>query len=347
MSKLPFKRFVVSLLLFNKSIPFVVEKLKGFGYFSTDDEVSEIFSEVRTILPESIREIVNNGNIFDLSNETHIQWLNHFEVFEIYDYINRCSQNIQDPPPYFKWCADCLWIHEHKDIMCLVNILLYNNESYDCISDIISFKYKKKIGVEALKLYHSIFWTTESVTAKDALKYCIPFRENALILRQFRSGDAEIEKMSIDECDGMELPVVFHDSNYIKWKIGYHDVKIPSVKDFMEEVKKDSFFKYKETMAMTHSAEYEEEDGSNDKLGAFNSTKSYYRNVEENRAKQVQKWLDVFLKADKSIPPEPAKNDDFFDKMAQVELEFDECEESIVRIDDVPNIMEDIKGDLK
>ena len=348
MRKVPFKRFIMTFLLFNKDISFVIKKLSEFHYHINADEVSDIFSELRESLPEKYKDHVEKKMIFDVNDPGHVEWLKHFGVFEFYDFTVRNSKTREeDAPNYFKWCNECMWIHGYKDVMALINILLFNDESYESISDIITFKYKKKIGVDALKLYNNMFWDIDGISAKEALYFCLPFRNNALIVRKARGGD-EIEFSSNDEKDdGSDVPFTFHDSSYIKWKVGYRNIEVPTTRDFLEKVKQDSYFKYYESMNMTQSIEIEEEEGSNDKIGAFNSTKSRRRNVEEQRAKMSKQWLDMYLKANSSLPLDGGeKEESFFERMNQLELDFSETNEKLASIDDMRDVLNDISGDI-
>lgn len=347
MKKVPFWRFVVTFIFFNKDIPYVVEKLKSFGYYTTDEEMSSFFSTLKKILPESITDMLKNRVAFNLNEESHVEWLKHFGVFEYYDYIIRNKDlKKEDKPDYFKWCEDCLWVHKHRDVMTLMNILLFNKEPLDDISKIIMFKYQKKIGVKTIELYQSMFWDMESMTAKEALYYCLPFRENALVIKKIRGGaGTAVGSFDDNSHDGSDVPFNFHTTDYVKWKIGYHDVSVPTSRDFFENVKKDSYFKYYEVMNMAQSIESEEESGSNEKLGEFSSNKTKRRNVEEQRAKLSKHWLDIFIKAENAMPGDPQEKDDFFKKMRQLELEFAD-DEKIASIDDMPNVEKDIKGDI-
>ena len=345
MSKVPFRRFITTFLLFNKNINFIVEKLNSFGYQVSDKEISEIFSELKNTLPEKYKKILEDRGIFNPTDPSQAEWLKQLGVFEYYDYIVRKKDNPNDPPRYFKWCEDCMWVHAYKDVMVIVNILLFNREDLESISKIISYKYRKKIGIEALELYKKVFWDVDSLTAKEAFHYCIPFRNNALIVRKLRSGnEAEAVNPDSEDNDGSDVPFTFHDTSYIKWKIGYRDVEVPAPSDFLEKIKQDSYFKYYEAMNMTQSLEIEEESGSNDKIGAFDSTKKRRRNVEEQRAKMAKHWMDIYLKAHGSMPSNDNAKENFFDKMNQLELQFEE--EKIARIDDMPEVMDDIKGDI-
>jgi len=346
MNKIPFWRFIVTFILFNKDVPFIVDKLRSFGYNITSDSVSNIFTTLKKTLPESLSKILQEGRIFDINNDSNVQWLKHFGVFEYYDFIIR-NKDIkkEDAPDYFKWCEDCLWVHQYKDVMTLMNILIFNGESNEDISKIVMFKYKKKIGSDAIDLYKNMFWDCLSITAKEALFYCIPFQNSALVVRKLR-GEVEIERIDNEAHDGSDVPFTFHDTNYIKWKIGYRDISVPTSRDFMERVKQDSYFKYYEAMNMSQSIESEEETGNNEKIGEFSSTKTIKRNVEEQRAKISKHWLDIYIKAENAMPGENGQGkDDFFDKMNQLEFDFEE-DEKISKIEDMPDVMGDIKGDI-
>src|SRR5271157_732191 len=334
MNKPPFKKFIIVFLFLNKSVSFITDKLKSFGYFVNDEQISFIFNEIRSILPPSITELLNSGGILDIKNETHKQWLNQFEIFEFYDYIlNRDTE--KNPPLYFKWCNDCLWIHEYKDVMSLINILLFNKETIKEIVDIVSVKYKKKISDETLLLYKKMFWDTNDMNAKDALYFCIPFKNNTLIIKNLKAGGSEIQINNDAATDGSEVDFVFHDSNYIKWKIGYKQIEIPGAKDFIEQIKKDSFYKYYETMNMNQSVETEDEEGYNAKFGEFTRKLTKHRNVEEQRAKLIKNWIDIYLKANEAVPTTGSETKDFFNKMQELELDFGESdEEKIVNIKD-------------
>lgn len=347
MNKIPFKKFIITLLFCGKDVEEIVTKLRTFNYEISADEVSSIFSDMRDVLPERIREMIENRELLRADEDSHAQWLQRFGVIEIYDYIIRGSKDIEDKPNYFRWCEDCVWAHTYKDVMSLINIFLFNGEDIKSISEIIMVKYKKKIGVDALQLYQQIFWETDNLTAKDALKYCVPFRNNALIIRQFRSGTSEIEMRDISNAshDGCEVPFNFHDSEYIKWKIGCK-VTAPTPKDFLEKVQTDSVFKYYEAMNMAQSIEIEETTGSNDIVGAFENTKSKRRNVEEMRVKIAKDWLSLYVRAKDNMPDGGNNADDFFKKMRELELGFDDCNEQIANIDDLPDVRDDIAGDM-
>ena len=342
MSKVPFQNFIVALLFLSKSIPYIIEKLKTFRYHITDAEVSEIFDDLKTILPDSLRNHIVAGNSLDIHDDTHIQWLKQLNVFEIYDYMVRSKT--PDPPEYFKWMEDILWAHGHEDVMTLINILLYNNEDKASISKIISFKYRRKIGIDALILYEMVFWNSKAITSKEAMYHCIPFRNNTAVVRNMRSGGTAVGTFDDSSTTGSDVDFLFHDNDYIKWKIGYKEVEVPGARDFFEGVKKDSYFKYYEVMNMMQSVDTIDEEGQNDKIGAYESHKISRRNVEEQKAKLSKMWLAMYMLANESAP-EGAEKKKFFEELDQVSLDFNN-NDKIVTIDSIPEALDDIKGDM-
>ena len=360
MSNIPFRKFIIMFLFFNKDIAFIINKLKSFGCYTDEKEVIGVFNDIKTILPENIKQLLDDGIKLDATDAVHVQWLKHYEVFEFYDYLCRKDDALDVDPVYFKWCDDCIWIHNYKDVVALINIFLYNNEPLDSVSKIVKFKYNKKIGVDALKLYTSIFWDCQNLTAKDAWHYCLPFRNNVAILRTFRNGEKEISMMDdnspIEGVDGCDMPVTFHDAKYIKWKIGYKDnLEVPDIKDFMQKVMVDSMYKYEEVMMMTSSDERENEHGIVAIRGENGQTcsvpvdkkKKTYRNVEENRARLAKSWTDMVIKAHNAMPVEGSNDSKkFLEEMKKYEIDYEEPEEKMVSIDEVPGMLSDIKGDM-
>ena len=346
LTKIPFERFIITWLLLGKDIDYIIGKLKELWYHIEEDEVSSVFEALKNILPEKLKEIIESDALrVDLNNEEHLQWLEHFKIKDFCEWIFKKNNKSIEQPDFFKWYRDCMWIHNYRDVITLVNILMFNGEPLESISDIISFKYKKKIGIETLKIHQMIFWDCSVISAKEALYHCIPFRKNVLIVKNLRSANiTEIVKLDQDSDDGSDVSFVFHDSNYIKWKIGYKAIKVPEVKDFLEDVKRDSYFKYYEAMNMTQSAEVEEESGENDKIGSFESKKVKLRNVEEQKARSMKHWVDLYVKADKAIPDGGPVDDDFFDKMDQLSLDFEETK--LADISDNPDMFDDIKSDM-
>ena len=347
MNRIPFRKFIITLLVCGKTVNDIVQRLRSFNYYTTPDDVANIFSDIRNVVPPSINELFDVRQLLRVDDETHMQWLKHFGIFEVYDYIIRGNNNVENPPGYFKWVKDCVWAHTHKDVMSLINIFLFNEEPLDTISDVIYVKYKKKIGVDALKLYSEIYWDTTNMSAKEALICCLPFQHNALIIRQFRSGNAELEMNNINSeaHDGCDVPFNFHDSEYIKWKVGYKQFEAPTPKDFLEKIQVDSMYKYYEAMNMACSIEIEEEEGTND-MGSFDNRKTRRRNVEEQRVKIAKQWLDLYIKAKEHMPGDKDTEKSFFEKMKELELNFDDTNEKIAQIEDMPDVADDIKGDM-
>jgi hypothetical protein len=352
MHKIPFKKFIFVYLLRNRTIQQIIDKLNKFGCHISEEEVSSVFSELLFMLPESLKNKTENMIEFNISNEEDGELLKKIGIYKFFNFLdNRNDENKKEN--YFKWFDDCLWILNHEDTMSLINIFLFNEEPLESICTIIKYRYKKTITTDALGLYKEYFWDCNDMTAKEALYYCKPFRDNTLIVKTIASGADELEVSALSndpetltEEDGSSTNFVFHDSSYIKWKIGYKKLHVPDTKDFMEQIKRDSYFKYYEVMNMNRSIEVDEEDGMNDKIGSYNNKKIRRRNVEEQRVKNAKQWMDMFIKADSSIPTENESEDEktFFEKMNGMELEFEE--EKIMNISENQDMLNDVKGDM-
>ena len=337
---MPFKLMVKTYLFLGESLHGVIERLNKFGFSAKEEDISIVFEEMKSIVSPSICGKLNDKISIDpYVNEEEKAWLEHDGLFEFFDFVKRRKQNLEAVPQYFKWFNDCLWILSDVEVTTIVNILLFNGDKHETISDLISCKYKKKIGMEALSRYVSIFWNCELSNSKDVLYFYPSFKENALIFKS-----SEVKKFDSSN-DGIDEEVVFNDSNYIKWKIGYKKIEPPSADDFLEQIKMDSMFKYYEAMHMTKSVEEETEMGSNDKVGAFDSVKTKRRNVEENRIKLAKEWVALYLRAHKAKSPVGITADeDIFKKMEALEIKFDD--EKLALITDNPQLMEDIKNDM-
>jgi hypothetical protein len=343
----PFKRFVQTYLFCGEKLPSIIEKLSGFEFNSTETDLFPLLEEIKAPLPEALAKKMNDCMPFNpYTSEQEKQWLEQIGLFEFFDFVIRRKQPLTEIPPYFKWFNDCLWILAYKEITCIVNIFLFNNESLDSISDIIMCKYKKKIGIEALERYKTIFWDTSAINAKDALYFYRGFRDNTLIVRIKSGHDTEIEHWDSVANDGSDTPIAFHDSNYIKWKIGYKKLNIPTADGFLDQVMQDSYFKYYEAMNMIRSMEEETEEGMNDKIGMFHSTKKIRKNVEEQKAKAAKAWLEMFIRTNRGKVTKPTGEgaDDVFNRMSKIPMEFDT--EKLMSIDDNPQIIEDIRKDI-
>lgn len=331
---IPYKRFIISLLFFSKDVKYILEKIKSFNYHVEDQWIIDIFNEIKAVLPPAIVEMLDNKQIVK-----DPEWLKYYGIYELFDYfINK------DKSEYCKWFDDCMWVINNKDVMILINILLFNNEPYESISNIIQFKFKKKLGIDMIGLYQKIFWDCTDMNAKDAFLYCIPFRDSSLIIRELTSGETEIEYPTADnQCD---VPVTFHDINYIKWRIGYKKINPISTKEFLEQVKTDSMYKYYEAMHMNRCAESEDENIDSTLYGHTTTFRNRYKNVEEVKAKLAKQWIDLYMKAEERVPTGVNENDEFFERMNQVSLEFSDNKETISLIDEHKDILEDIKGDI-
>ena len=339
----PFKNFIITLLLLGKDTTFISNRLNTFKYHIKESDIVDALTEVRGVLPVNIRDIVSNNMPLMIDNPTHVEWLKQLKVFELYDFMVRGNSVRENRPKHFKQCEDCVNIHKYNDIMTLVNILMYNRESYDSISSVLDFKYKMQVSGEALKLYSRIFWHTDGLNAKDAMYFCKPFRSNTAIVINPKTDQAAMDSPNGEGDNSNVSSVVFFDNDYIKWKIGYKNITAKTTSDFLKEVKQDCMFKYQESMSMAKSVESSSEDGTND-MGPFNSLRVTRKNVEEQKARLAKQWIDLFIKVESAIPDETDDNE-FFEKMNKLELEFND-DDKIVRSTDIPGLLNDIAKDM-
>lgn len=334
--RVPFRRFVLAFALLGENFGQITVRMRQYGYNASEDCMQEILDSIT--LPPRLKEKVESN--VPLSVKDDKVWLEQLGVHSFCDFIMNRKKNIGRP--YFKWFEDCLWILSGQDTAGLVNIFLFNNEPLDSISNIILFKYKKKISTSALRLYQNIFWDTASLSAKDVLISVKWMKTNTLIVKRIATADMQEGALGEEQTDGSNLSPVFQDSDYVKWKIGYGEVKIPKPNDFLDSVMKDSYFKYQEAMGMTQSAETQEEAGTNEKLGQFGVTTIKRRNVEEHRIKNMKAWFDLYLKASNNKKAEGDSDDDFFKNMRELSIDFGD--EKLAEVDD--EMMNDIKDDL-
>jgi hypothetical protein len=354
----PFKKFIQAHYFAGQPVHNTIGICGIYGYLTTTGEVSKYYAEISDILPQALQDLMANGGHFDSTNDSHSQWLKHFGVFEVYDYMSRRKIKMDDTPAYFKWIEDILWMNKLPDVQTVVNILMFNGEPDHTISGIISFKYKRKVGVDALRLHRELFWNCLILDAKSALYYCKNFHSSALVIRQITSGTCvlntseELEKAitsiaSGDEYgdDGNNVGVVFQDPEYIKWKIGVPDAKVPDTREFLEEVKKSSIFKFREASMISQSIEVEEKKGNNAALGDFNETITKKRNTEERRSRMMKEYLDMFIKAEKAMPEKKDDTENFFQRLDQLEMNFGG--ERLAVATDQKDLFADIVGDVR
>ena len=100
MSKVPFRRFITTFLLFNKDIKFIVDKLYSFGYYITDKEVEDHFEKLKKSLAvrlkseAAIKFCKENNLIYKISD---VKMLSEKEIKELHDkkiikFTNRYEQ---------------------------------------------------------------------------------------------------------------------------------------------------------------------------------------------------------------------------------------------------------------
>ena len=340
--RVPFKRFILAFALFGENYGQIILRLKEYGYTASEDCMQRILTEAMNILPPKVKDKVNSNTPISIKEDK--KWLEQLDVYDFCDFLmNRKDVDIEKPP-YFKWYEHCIWILSNRDILGLVNIFLFNGESPGSISGIISYKYRKKISIDALELYRKIFWDTNSLSAQDVLKSAQWMKDNTLIMKTITTANTQSKGYKDEADDGSSVIPIFQDSNYIKWKIGYKkDIVVPGPNDFLDSVMKDSYFKYQEVMSMTQSIETEEDSGTNME-GAFSSNKVKRRNVEEMKLKQAKGWVDMFTRASGSKKVDIKEDDEvgFFKKMKVMPIDFET--EKLAEVNE--DMLKDIQADM-
>jgi hypothetical protein len=347
--KIPFIKYIINQIFSNKNIQNISEDLGKKHYFITTDEVNEVFKDVLETSSPAIRECLSNRQLLDIENDAHADVLRHYGIYDLYEYSNLGTVAIEDAPKTVKWFEGINWILEYEDVMALVNIFLFNEEPLLSISSVLQFKYKKKISVKALEMYQSIYWDTSLISGKEALRYCKSLRNSSYVVRRFADGELEVihkEKKNPESSNGYEEPSYMMDTNYIKWKIGYKkDIEIPSTKDFLSSVKMDAMYKYQEALHMEKSIEVDTEEGVGFEGNTIDLTKTKRKNVEAERARLMKNYLDLFIKADDKMPDDNADEENFFKNLEQINMTFVN-KEKIINIEERPDILDDIKGDM-
>ena len=328
---------VESALLMGFRFPAIMTQLREFDFHCTEDDLSPILDAMKQAMPGRTMKSFEACERFDLVSDRF--WYDMYGAYEFADfYLNRKIKKEE----YFKWMADCYWILHNREVATLVHIFMFNADDDDSISGFIMTKFKKKVGVDALALYRKLFWDCAHLDAKSACYYYTKFRDDAIIVRNRANGLSEVG-MVLSQEDGSDVPLVFNDSNYIRWKMGDKNVEVPSANEFVKRVMRDAYYKYEEAMAMTQSIEEMSESGTN-QFGPVSLDRTVRRNVEEHRIKAAKAWMDIYFKASSHIKTKGSDEEDFFKRMSEISIKFDE--EKILPITEAPQMLEDIKGDM-
>jgi hypothetical protein len=332
----PFYKYIINSIFLNKDIQYICDDLAKKHLIVSAEEVGEVYRELLDTSSDSITEKLKEKEFLDLENENHIDVLKHYGVYEFYTRQNE------------KWIDDVKWILKYQDVQLLVSIFMFNEDDISMISSVLKFKYGKKIGVDALKMFQSMFWDTSSISAKEAANYFRVLRNSTYILRLLEDGTTEVEYAEFhnqENCNGTSQSFTVMESGYVKWKLGYRDdLKVPSTKTFLESVKTDSMYKYQEALHMTRSVEMAKDEGEGLE-GPVNMTHTRRSNTEKDRAKLMKDYLDMFIKADGSMPDEAGEEEaNFFKNLKQVSMTFEQ--EKIASIADNKQMLLDIKDQM-
>lgn len=328
---------VTALLLAGHRNADVISTCIGFGYKTEADDVRLFFAALKDPTSENIRSILESGQPLRIDDPTHVQWMNHYGVFEIMDFMVR--KDCTDPPEYFKWIRDALWINTNSEIQSLVNILLFNGDDNETVAAVLRYKYRRKISVEAVNFHTLLFFNTDNLSADDVMYRCISLQKSSFVLEKI-AGDEVDTVGSRDASTKSEITrkPVFHDNAYIKWKIGYPDIKPPTAEDFLSRVMSDAANRYYEAGLSAQFAETKAEDGISAVTGqSYNNTVIMRKNSQKEQAKLLSTYAGLYIKAMNAKPSSSSNAaKDVMDRLAQLELKFDDDCESIMSVDDLP-----------
>ena len=245
----------------------------------------------------------------------------------------------------FKWVRDAIWINTVDEAQNVVNVLLFNGDDEESIAAVLRFKYKIKISFEAVGIYKNIFFNPENIPADRAVKYCRRMSGSTLILRKI-SGDGDSAIDMVDSTEGaISRELIFHDSSYIKWKIGYPEVKPPSAEAFLSKVMADASFRYYEAGMTLQFAKVKKEEGTSPvNGGAYENTVVQYDNTATSQAKLMDTYTNMYIRAMRARPTmKTSAAQHLADELTRLNLEFDQPTDSLVQSCDLPDdIMADI-----
>jgi len=306
---------------------FIIGRCRDFGYLCTDADVVAISKEIRSTASKNITSLFEARQPLDVGNEKHREWMQYYGVAELMTFM--ASKDKPDPPEYFKWVRDAIWINSVDEAQVITNALIFNGDDDEAIAAVLRFKYRRILSFEAVKLHRKIFFSGE-FSSDVAIKYCLRMAGSTAVLRsisgetQMRHDDAGTVKR-VDNDFGQTRELVFHDSNYIKWKIGYPEVKPPRAEDFLDKVMADASFRYYEAGQMQQFARRKFEEGTSAVTGQqYSNSVANYENVAEAQAKLMEKYTNIYIRAMKSKPNmRSSAAQDLIDKLSQLSIDFD------------------------
>lgn len=308
-SMIPFKRFIIAQLFLGKQPAEIQAKLQKFGYVAKTSEIEDIYLDIKSVAPDSIKDPLAVSHPVLIENGS--DWFKHYDILDYMEYAEKKEH---------KDAFDAVvWLHNENVVCTLVNALIYNEEDLSVISAVVKFKYKKFVSQKALEIHKRIFWDVANLSAFECLERYKYFSGNSLVLVG-----------TFDEShDDIKEAIIFRDKEYIKWKIGYKEVKAPSTLEFLDRVKADAAFMYEEAMLMTRSVTRSHSEGNNvDEDGnpvVIDNTTTSYQNVTQAKLSTAKKAVDLYLKADKALPvkKESTESDAFFEKIQQISMMYD------------------------
>lgn len=327
---------ITALLFTGQTARPIMESLRTFGYYATEAQIKTRYQELLSVASDNIRKLFSTQQPLRVDNDVHVQWMKQYGVFELMDFMAR--KECADPPAYFKWIRDALWINSLDDVQAITNVLLFNGDNHEDVAAVIRFKYRRQISVEALDLYQRLFFDFVGLGADDVMDCCPNMRESTLILKQISSG-TRIQEKPGEECyEGYKRQFIFHDSGYIKWKLGMPQIEPPRAEDFLNRVMADASYRYTEATEMTNFADIKSEDGISAVTGEnYNNTVINRKNAVKEQVRLMKQCIDIYVKASNSKPVQRSSSaQDLIDKLTKLQVQFSDASEHMIMASDLP-----------
>ena len=339
LNKIPFKHFILERLISGLTYQDIQTQLRIWDFQIDIETIENIWQEMFSTVSASFAYYLKNGEPIPINTENlrMIEWLRTLGVFDLYRY--------NSVPPHkrtstiMKNIETMLEIVSQEEYRTDLNKFLFNDESYEKVAVLMNTKYGiKKINGKVIDLYRHYFWDTSRITGSEAFIY----------YKRFRTDNILLVNGEVKNIDDTAIPLIpdnlfFTDNDYVKWKAG-HKVKLKSINDILEDVSVDCFFKFKEAINTNQIIDKEESSGTNMEGMPYNNETTRRSNVQGASSKIAKNYLGMLIKAQAAIHHEIGNADkDFFDKIDQLTLTFDEPDEKIA---DVKDVFEDVRNDI-
>lgn len=327
--RVPQRGLIRALILIGKSGEDIIATCRDFGYGCSREDVTVTARAILDIAGANVKKLIEDKQPLRADDPGHRQWLEVFGVREMVEFM--ADKARVDPPDFFKWVRDAIWINAMAEVQIVVNTLMYNGDDDQSIASVLRFKYKMTISAEALRIHREIFFDAKDLSADIVIANCMRMHGSTLVLREI-SGETGMRRGYAEVDGGQNRHFVFHNSEYLKWKLGYPELKPPRAEDFLNKVMTDAEFRYYEASQMTQFAKRKKEEGLSAVTGEnYNNEVTQYDNVATEQAKLLNHYANMYVRALRAKPvSRSSAAEDLIAKLTRIEIEFDNKHEHIV-----------------